>query len=181
MMASGSESSETNLGEDELVTKRKSTAVIWKYFGFMKDDVLQTQVLCKTRRRVVASSRGNTTNLYSHLQHNHKDLYEEVQQASVSSKNANVMPSPASRSKQTSIQQSFASMTPYEKSSKCHKDITEAIARFLAKEMMPMNTVSRKGFVAMIGKTRPKVSNSIAELFFSSRHSTNVRRMPENC
>lgn len=58
---------EENMGEETLVPKRHSTSVIWKYFGFTKDDPLQTQVLCKSCPAVVATSRGTTTNLHSHL------------------------------------------------------------------------------------------------------------------
>lgn len=58
---------EENMGEEKLVPKRHSTSVIWKYFGFTKDDPLQTQVLCKSCPAVVATSRGKTTNLHSHL------------------------------------------------------------------------------------------------------------------
>ena len=42
-----------------------------------RDDMLQTQVLCKTCLAAVATSRGNTANLHHHLQYNHKDLHEK--------------------------------------------------------------------------------------------------------
>ncbi|MBN3296944.1 ZBED1 protein, partial [Amia calva] len=88
------------------------------------------QVLCKSCRKIVAMSRGNTTNLHSHLEHNHRELYEDFK-----------------KFPQTTINQ-----TPYEKMSKRHKELTEAITRFLAKDMMPVNTVSREGFVSLINK-----------------------------
>ena len=77
MMAEGGEKSHENVFNEDLVVKRNSTSAIWTYFGFRRDDVLQTQVLCKTCRAVVATSRGNTTNLHHHLQYNHKDLHEQ--------------------------------------------------------------------------------------------------------
>lgn len=139
--------------EEEVIAKKKSTSVIWKYFGYKRDDVLQKQVLCKSCRTLVATTRGNTTNLHSHLQHNHKDLYQEFQKSSVSkSKTTNVKSSSSKTVQQTSIHQSIASLTPYEKTSKRHKETTEAIARYLAKDMMPMNTVSREGFESLIDK-----------------------------
>ncbi|ROL48341.1 Zinc finger BED domain-containing protein 1 [Anabarilius grahami] len=36
--------------------------------------------------------------------------------------------------------------------SKRHRELTEAVTRFLAKDMMPVNTVSREGFVSLINK-----------------------------
>ena len=59
-MAEGGEKSHENVVDKDLVVKRNSTSAIWTYFGFRRDDVLQTQVLCKTCRAVVATSRGNT-------------------------------------------------------------------------------------------------------------------------
>ncbi len=153
VMAEATETCEENVLEEELVPKRHSTSVIWKYFGFNKDDTLQTQVICKSCRRVVATSRGNTTNLHSHLQHNHKDLYEALHEVSVSKSKTTDLKSRSSKAvQQASIPQSFASVTPYEKTSKRHKEITEAISRYLAKDMMPINTVSREGFVSLINK-----------------------------
>ncbi|CAI5677617.1 unnamed protein product [Oreochromis niloticus] len=132
--------------------KKNSTSLIWRYFGFDKDDVLQTQVLCKTCRTLVATTRGNMTNLHHHLQYNHRELFEEFQKDRASqTKVANV------KTKSTAVQQpslypSFSSGTPYEKTSKRYKEITEAITHFLAKDMMPINTVSREGFTSLLHK-----------------------------
>ena len=76
MMAEGGEKSDENVVDEDLVVKRNNASAIWTYFGFRRDDVLQ--VLCKTCRAVVATSRGNTTNLHHHLQYNHKDLHKQL-------------------------------------------------------------------------------------------------------
>ncbi len=34
--------------ESDLVPKHKSSSILWRYFGFKKDDVNQSQVLCKS-------------------------------------------------------------------------------------------------------------------------------------
>ena len=34
--------------ESQLLEKRKSSSIIWKYFGFKKDDVNQSEVLCRS-------------------------------------------------------------------------------------------------------------------------------------
>lgn len=96
------------MGDEKLVPKRHSTSVIWKYFGFTKDDPLQTQVLCKTCPAVVATSRGKTTNLHSHLQHNHRDLFEALHEAHKVSKSKTTDYSGSSKAVwQASIPQSF--------------------------------------------------------------------------
>lgn len=56
------------------------------------------------------------------------------------------------RAQQPSLYPSFSSGTPYDKTSKRYKEITEAITHFLAKDLMPINTVSREGFTSLIHK-----------------------------
>lgn len=50
--------------KEDLVAKRNATSVIWKYYSYRKDDVDQKQVICHA---VVATTRGNMTNLFDHL------------------------------------------------------------------------------------------------------------------
>ena len=64
------ESQETTPTEEttaDLVRKKSGTSMVWDYFGYEVTDVLQKRVLCRTCRRKVATSRGNTTNLRQHL------------------------------------------------------------------------------------------------------------------
>ncbi len=112
----GVETSEENDSSEELVPKKNCTSEIWQYFGFKREDVSQMQVLCKSCRKIVVTSRENKTNMPS----NNKEVI------------------------QTTIDQSFASVTPYGITSKCHKELTEAITCFLAKDIMPVNTMSKK-------------------------------------
>ena len=77
MMPEGGDKSDENVVDEDLVVKRNSTSAMWTYFGFRRDEELEALVLCKTWQAVVATSRGNTTNLHHHLQYNHKDLHEQ--------------------------------------------------------------------------------------------------------
>ncbi len=54
------------------------------------------------------------------------------------------------RGEQKSIIQAFVSCTPYERSSKMHKEITDAVMYHLCKDMVPANIVSKAGFQKMI-------------------------------
>ena len=49
-------------------------------------------------------------------------------------------------SKQTTITASFASVTPYKRSSRRHREITTAITHYIAKDMVPVNTVTKDRF-----------------------------------
>ncbi|XP_039519610.1 E3 SUMO-protein ligase ZBED1-like [Pimephales promelas] len=53
-------------------------------------------------------------------------------------------------SEQVSIVQAFASVTPYEKGSKRHKEITDAITNHICKDMVPAYIVSKDGFRRLI-------------------------------
>ena len=46
--AEGGEKGDENAVDEDPVVKRNSTFAVWTYFGFRRDDVLQTQVLRKT-------------------------------------------------------------------------------------------------------------------------------------
>ncbi|XP_070835535.1 zinc finger BED domain-containing protein 4-like [Chaetodon trifascialis] len=144
-MASGStEQSETDTRET-LVSKRNSTSVVWNHFGFKKD-VAQRQVLCRTCRATVATSWGNTTNLFQHLQKYHKTIYDSCLAKTPSTS----APGKPSTSRQGSLTEMFESVTPYERTSKWHGEITRAITEFIAKDMAPLSTVTKPGFTALI-------------------------------
>ncbi|XP_066533969.1 E3 SUMO-protein ligase ZBED1 [Hoplias malabaricus] len=132
MSASSVQESETQGPEDDLIPKKNSTSCVWEYFGFRKTDICQKQVLCKTCRALVLTSRGNTTNLYQHLKKHHRHLYDECMSKRPSHQPAQF---PNMTTKQTSVTEAFESVTPYEKSSRRHREITDSIAKYLAKDI----------------------------------------------
>ncbi len=90
----GVETSDENDSSEELVPKKKCTSEIWQYFGFNREDVSQMQVLCKSYQKTVVTSRGNTTNLHSHPEHNRRELYEDFRKCKAkTTKTANEKPS----------------------------------------------------------------------------------------
>lgn len=147
-MAEDNDSNEDE-NREKLVPKRNCTSGIWDFFGFTTQDVTQVQVLCKTCRKKVATSKGNTTNLVSHLQHNHEELHA----AYLQSKTPQTTPAKSGKRKadsQTTIKDSFASVAPYEKTSKRHKALTAVITRYIAKCALSVNVVSKDGFLEMV-------------------------------
>ena len=48
--------------------------------------------------------------------------------------------------RQPTIQSAFSAATPYKKKSTRYKNITRAVTYCLAKDMMPLRTVEKKGF-----------------------------------
>ncbi|KAM9444824.1 uncharacterized protein Hap1MRO34_023872 isoform 2-T2 [Clarias gariepinus] len=64
-------------------TPRKSA--VWKLFGFVMNNegLLEENgfPICRLCHQVVASKDGNTSNMYSHLQHHHQAVYAELKHA----------------------------------------------------------------------------------------------------
>ena len=127
-----------------LVDKIGGTSIVWKYFGFAPDDISQSKVICKVCFANVATLRGNTTNLRSHLQHKHPKEYDELRlkQNSAGETEKHIPKQP----RQLSVASCIDASTPYSKNSQRHKDITKAVTSFLAKDMVPVYTVKKSGF-----------------------------------
>ncbi|KAL1252179.1 hypothetical protein QQF64_019975 [Cirrhinus molitorella] len=132
--------------EVTLVPKRGGTSVIWNWFGFKSSDTKQTSVICKVCRRVVTARGGNTSNLFHHLKNTHAREYEEATRAKTSASGTSSTSGARPKTTQLSLQASFTAATPYDKSSKKWKDITRAIALYIAKDMVPIQTIERDGF-----------------------------------
>lgn len=141
-MASGLSEPDT-LG---LVSKRNGTSAVWEYFGFKKEDAAQHQVICNTCLANVATSRGNTTNLMQHLQKHHKALYDSY----IAKKPHTSVSSRPNTPRQGTLTEMFESVSPYERTSKRHVEITRAITEFIAKDMMPLHAVTKPGFTSLI-------------------------------
>ncbi|XP_038590224.1 E3 SUMO-protein ligase ZBED1-like [Micropterus salmoides] len=136
--------------------------MVWNYFGYRKDDIDQTQVLCRQCLVVVATTRGNTTNLFDHLNRHHKAQNDQCKARS------------EGRPKQQSISVAFA---PYEKGSKRKREITDVITLRLAKDMAPINTVTKEGFKNMI-QTLDKRYKIPSRTYFSQ---VAIRELYDKC
>ena len=128
------------------ISKKNSTSVIWQYFGFEATDEHQKQVMCQTCRVKVATSAGNTTNLHRHLRVHHLNLYEEC----MAKKNSETSSSSDTSAKQPTITSLFASVTPYERTSRRHKEITAAVTTYISKNMVSVNTVTKDAFKSLL-------------------------------
>ncbi len=59
----------------DLVSKPQSSAPVWEHFGFKPNErgepINVNEPVCRLCLKTVATKRGNTNNLKSHLKHNH--------------------------------------------------------------------------------------------------------------
>ncbi|KAI2645977.1 E3 SUMO-protein ligase ZBED1 [Labeo rohita] len=118
--------------ESDLVPKHKSSSIIWRYFGFRKDDVNQSDVLCRSCLTKIATKQGSTTNMFHHLKQHHRVLHEECM---TMRETPGTSQSSQNKPKQSLIADAFSSVTPYESTSTRHKEITDAITYHIAKDM----------------------------------------------
>ena len=145
---------------DTLVSKKKTKAFVWKYFGFETDSNGRPRDVdmpkCRLCQAIVAAKDSNTSNLYSHLRSTHPEELLLVQRTSNKSyKQAKGQKTP-SRDGQTSIIDSWSKQQPLSSSSKEHKALTNSVAYCLARDMLPLSTVDKPGFRAMIHHFNPR-------------------------
>lgn len=124
--------------------KGPHSSSMWNFFGFAPDDDLQKQAICMQCHGIVKTKSGNTINLLNHFERHHKIQYEQATKDNPKKKK------PGRPTTQTSITQTLYNATPYPDSSRRHKEITEAVTFFLAKDMASMNTVQNDGFKHLV-------------------------------
>ncbi len=114
---------------EEIVNKRgKVSSPVWQFFGYYKSDRSQTNVVCKLCKTVVPAKTGNSTNLMYHLSRAHPLEHIRIQPTTSVA---------ATPHKQQTAMERYSASVPYDKESKRYKDITEAVAYHIAKDMLP--------------------------------------------
>ena len=146
--------------DSNLVSKRNTKTFIWKYFGFEpnKKGNLRSKnhPKCRLCQLEIAAKDRNTSNLYSHLKNKHSEEYDIVQKVA-----ANTSRKRQSNKAQQPLQQSSLDAiwdkTNYKLySSHKYKDHTKLVTNCLAKDMLPISTVDKPGFKAMLWKFNPR-------------------------
>uniref|UniRef100_A0A3P9IHA7 HAT C-terminal dimerisation domain-containing protein n=1 Tax=Oryzias latipes TaxID=8090 RepID=A0A3P9IHA7_ORYLA len=130
-----------------LVSKSNTVSDIWAHFGFEADDKGQPgnldKAICRIHRTEVSVSRGNTTNLRSHLRINHTVAFAGL--GSTSSR-----PSTSGQQRQLGVSDAFARGAKYQSGSNRWRALTDSVTRYLVEEMVPFRTVEKPAFKAML-------------------------------
>jgi len=90
---------------------------------------------------------GNTSNLFSHLKNNHKTTFALVKAAK-----SNEGKSSHLSNEQPTIVSALEGAQPYTHSSKKWKELTDSVMHFIVKDCLPIHSVEKEGFKAMIHK-----------------------------
>ncbi len=144
--------------DDSIIVDKKGTktSVVWRYFGFLRSDKKQSNVHCKLCRVHVSTKTGNTTNLFHHLKQCHAAEHAQCKSLQAPSEASAKQPATLVQPQQQTIQSAFSSTTPYDKKSKRHRALTDAVAYCIAKDMLTISTVENKGFKSMVKVMDPR-------------------------
>lgn len=142
---------------EELVPKKGTvSSVIWNWFAFARSDLDQTTPRCKVCMKSVASKGSSTTNLLQHHKQKHPVEWEKCC-AQRNEKDSSTPSTTRTAAKiQSTVPQTFSNCIPYDKSSARWKAITDAVAMYIAKDMVPIYTVEKPGFINMIKVLDPR-------------------------
>lgn len=138
--------------EDLIPKKGNVSSVIWNWFGFVASDTEQTAPRCKVCL-AVATKGSCTTNLLQHLKQRHAAEWERC--CSLRKEQDRGSPSTAT-TKQPSVLETFTNCIPYDKKGARWKVITDAVAMYIAKDMVPIYTVEKPGFIHLLKVLDPR-------------------------
>ena len=140
-------------------TPRSGKSNVWACFDskveMVKDDntgvfVRKKTAQCKFCSVEISCPRGNTSNLWSHVEKKHKSEYvkhasEQIQKTRIgrSFKAPTV-------GKQPTITSALMAATPYSTQSREHKERIEAVLDYVVSDGRPLSTVERPKFVKML-------------------------------
>ena len=131
-----------------MTSKKNVKAVVWKYFALKTDEhrIVKDQdtpvCIVGTCRTCVKTMHSNTSNLYSHLLQHHPKEYEAVRPRE----------SKVKAPSQRTLQESFKLVTKLHLESCEQKELTKAIAYYLAKDMCPAHSMELPGFRTVVSK-----------------------------
>ena len=80
----------------------------------------------------------NTTNLWQHLREHHPSVYTEISSHKAAKK-------PCECSTQLTLEESTSKGTKYSSSSSQAKELNKAVTYFIAKDALPVSSVSKPG------------------------------------
>ena len=102
--------------------------------------------------KAVSTKGSSTTNLFQNLKQRHAAEWEVC----VSQRNEQDSSSNTPAKKQTTVLERFSKCIPYDKKGPQCKAITDAVAKYIAKDMVPIYTVEKPGFIDMLKVIDPR-------------------------
>nr|XP_054591852.1 E3 SUMO-protein ligase ZBED1-like [Nothobranchius furzeri] len=129
------------------------SSVVWNWYGFAVTDIKQETPRCNLCLKPVAIKGSSTTNLFQHLKQRHPAEHEKCQ--SLRDEQSRSDQEPVAK-KQLTVAESFAQGTAYDKKGARWTTITDAVALYIAKDMVPIYTMDKTGFINLMKTLDPR-------------------------
>lgn len=131
-----------------VVSPSSRTSVVWKHFGFAKDDsgklLKDNRTICKLCCQKVAHG-GGTTNLKNHLETKHRPVYNELFANNTSDKDQSSL--------DAFVQPVEVTKLPPHSSHAMQ--LTDTVVEFLAHDLRQVSVVDGKGFLHLMQVSEP--------------------------
>ena len=147
----------------ELLPLEGCTSEVWKYFGFPgkngkiieADKSKRTNVCCKLCMKKIKYC-GNTSNLRSHLEREHKKEFQALLNVEV--EKAKEKGESSASNQQPRISNVLKDLIPIARNSTRWYQLTKSVCYFIGKDMQPYDTIEDPGFVKMLQTFEPRYS-----------------------
>lgn len=153
------QSEETTDSVQGLISKKNTKSLVWKYFGFTPDEGGRPTNYCNPKCKLcfkdVSAKFANTSNLLKHLRLHHRNEFSEISRAQAAECRP-VKSSGKNKSTQPTLQACFEQSRKYSTSSKDHRRLSSAVTNFIVRDVMPIYTVEKDGFRAMVEALNPR-------------------------
>ena len=119
---------------DNIVSKRSNSSIVWRYFGFYKDnDKIQLdKTICKLCRAEKPYKGGNTSTMISHLTSHHSEVMQPTE----------------TKMKQPTMMD--FSQKPLPKDGKLHQEITSKLGEWVISSLCPLSVVENDQFKSFV-------------------------------
>ena len=172
----------------QLIAKKNTTSVVWKYFGFVPDEDGNVKdrgtPKCKLCFSNVTARWSNTSNLMNHLQVHHPKVYTEVKRAQSLSKEAITTSRPRAKPQATGLQtidQCVERTKKYTKTSKEHQRLTDAVTNCIARDVLPIHTVDKADFCELVAVLNPRYDLTHKDYFSRIAIPSLYEENEQNC
>jgi len=144
----------------EFISKKNTKSPVWKYFGFTPDEEGRPANCCFPKCKIcfkdVSAKFGNTSNLLKHLRLHHVSEFAEITRAQEAQSVESSRKVKFKEDKQPTLQHCLEQTKPYGFNSKEQRRMSAAVTNFIVRDVMPIYTVEKNGFRAMIGALNPR-------------------------
>lgn len=148
----------SNVAGSYVIKKKNTKSCVWKEFGIRSDEkgkVIESEKERPMCGKGVQAKGSNTTNLFQHLRDNHPAIYSQLA-PEILSKRGDCHPDKQPSMVQLTLQETPKRLGKYSAHSSEAKELNKAVTYYIAKDAMPVFTVTKPGFKHLLSKLNPR-------------------------